>query len=125
MKLILAVGAGSLIGGVLRYLIVLWSGQKQTGDFPVGTLMVNLLGCLLIGIIYQLSEHWNFSPVWRIALTTGLLGGFTTFSAFSAETIHMLRGGYTGAAFMYLLMSVVGGLILTFAGIILTKWATS
>lgn len=125
MKIILAIGAGSMIGGVLRYLMVLWSGQKQSGDFPLGTLLVNLIGCLLIGIIYQLSEHWDLSTEWRLAITTGLLGGFTTFSAFSLETVTMLRDGYTGAALFYLLLSVGGGILATFAGFAITRWATS
>ncbi len=125
MKIILAIGAGSMLGGVLRYLMVLWCGQKHTSDFPVGTLLVNLLGCLLIGVMFHLSEHWNLSPEWRMAITTGLLGGFTTFSAFSMETMVMLRGGFTGAALLYLLMSVGGGLLATLAGFALTKWITA
>lgn len=125
MKLIVAIGAGSFIGGILRYGLVLWSGQKPTGDFPIGTLMVNLIGCLLIGIIYGFSNNWNISSEWRLALTTGLLGGFTTFSAFSVETVTMLKNGYMGAAMLYILISVVGGLLATFAGMLISKLITS
>lgn len=125
MKLIVAIGAGSFIGGILRYGLVVWTGQKPSGDFPIGTLMVNLIGCLLIGIIYGFSNNWNISPEWRLVITTGFLGGFTTFSAFSVETVTMLKNGYMGAAMLYIIISVLGGLLATFAGMLISKLITS
>lgn len=121
MKIIMAIGAGSFIGGVSRYVLSIMIQNKAFSTFPFGTLTVNLLGCFLIGLVYGLSEKGNISPDWRLFMATGVLGGFTTFSAFSNETIGMLREGQVLFAFSYVFASVVFGLALTFIGILMTK----
>src|ERR1039457_922731 len=109
----------------IAYRIDSWSQQdiqnKFLTTFPYGTLAVNLLGCFLIGIIFGLSERGNFSMVWRLFLVTGFLGGFTTFSFFSNETVGMLRDGQIWSAFTYISISVLVGLLATFTGISLIK----
>ncbi len=94
VKEILYIGAGGFIGSVLRYLIS--QLMKQTGDgFPWGTLVVNLLGCLLIGILGGLiSRNGNLSHNLALFLTVGLCGGFTTFSTFSKEALLLVRDGW-------------------------------
>lgn len=95
MKLsrILIVGFGSLIGGILRYVISTVSA-KYFGAFPAGTLIVNIVGGFLIGMIMEASTGiWPISADMRIFLTTGVMGGLTTFSAFSYETISFLSEG--------------------------------
>lgn len=95
MKLsrILIVGFGSLLGGILRYVISTVSA-KYFGTFPVGTLMVNIAGGFLIGMIMEASTGiWPISADMRIFLTTGVMGGLTTFSTFSYETISFLSEG--------------------------------
>lgn len=95
MKLsrILIVGIGSLFGGVLRYVISTVSA-KYCGSFPLGTLIVNVAGGFLIGMIMEASNSvWPVSADMRIFLTTGILGGLTTFSTFSYETITFLSEG--------------------------------
>jgi CrcB protein len=83
---------------------------------------VNIIGCFLIGAIYGLSERGNWNPEWRIFLATGIMGGFTTFSSFSNETVSMLRDAEYWAAFSYIAFSVVIGLAATFLGISLIKY---
>ena len=97
--------------------------QDRTGAaFPTGTLVVNLLGCLLIGGLNRLAlEHLWFPPEWRVALTIGFLGAFTTFSAFSYETLRMLEEGEWISASLYVGLSVVGGLIGVAAGMKLAE----
>ena len=116
MRLLLLVGTGSFIGGICRYLLSTLVQAKTPSGFPYGTLLVNLLGCFLIGVLFALFEKTEVSTETRLLLVTGVLGGFTTFSAFSGETYHLIRSGHFGIALTYVLISVVVGVSLTFAG---------
>lgn len=125
MKLlpIILVGSGGLIGSVLRYLIAIFYSKHFSASFiPYGTFAVNILGCLLIGIVYGLSERFHFlTPHWRLFLATGICGGFTTFSAFAYENISMLQqSNYTGFA-VYSIGSFVLCLLSVFAGLSIIK----
>ena len=121
MKLVLLIGAGGFIGSALRYLISLFIQNKVLSTFPFGTFAVNVLGCFLIGAVYALSERGNLSAEWRLFLATGILGGFTTFSSFSNETVSMIRDAQYGPALIYVGSSVILGLLATFFGIFLIK----
>lgn len=92
--------------------------QDHTGsEFPTGTLAVNLLGCLLLGGIAQYGlTHLTIPPEWRIGITVGFFGAFTTFSTFGWETIRLLDAGESLPAGMYVLASVAGGLLAIVAG---------
>lgn len=93
MNRLLAVAIGGMIGSALRYLIS-GTASKYFGSFPVGTLIVNIVGGLLIGFIMEAStSFWPISANMRIFLTTGVMGGLTTFSTFSYETISFLSEG--------------------------------
>lgn len=122
MKILLAIGLGSFIGGVARYLITLQVQNKFLSTFPFGTLVVNIAGCFLIGLVYGLSEKGNINVEWRLFLATGILGGFTTFSSFSNETVSMLRDAQYWQAFSYIAFSIIIGLAATFGGISLIKY---
>ena len=113
---ILAVGAGSFIGGVGRYLVSL--AMKGIGKgFPWATLTVNLLGCLLIGLLWGfLSRNASESTSWGLFLTVGLCGGFTTFSTFSKEALTMLQAGQIGGFATYVVVSVLAGIALAALG---------
>lgn len=115
------VGVGSFIGGVGRYLISLLIQNKFLSTFPYGTLAVNIIGCFLIGVVYALSDKGSVNMEWRLFFATGVLGGFTTFSSFSNDTISMMRDGQYWHAFAYVAFSVIIGLAATFIGISLTK----
>jgi fluoride exporter len=121
MKIILTVGLGSFIGGIGRYLISQFVQTKFTGAFPCGTFAVNVIGCFLIGIVFGISARGNFNPTWQLFLTTGILGGFTTFSAFSMETVNLIRAGQAGTAMVYVTLSLVLGIFTTFVGFSLAK----
>lgn len=92
--------------------------QEFTGtDFPSGTLLVNLVGCFLLGGIAEYAlTHLTIPPEWRIAITVGFFGAFTTFSSFSWETTRMLQEGQWTRASAYVLVSIVGGFFLVFLG---------
>ena len=116
MRLILLVGTGSFIGGVCRYLLSGLIQSKTSSGFPIGTLVVNLAGCLLIGMLYGVFEKTDVNTGWRLFMVTGILGGFTTFSAFSIETFHLLKSGHAGMGLLYIILSVAGGAGLSFFG---------
>lgn len=122
MKILLAIGLGSFLGGISRYLITLLIQNKFLSTFPYGTLAVNIIGCFLIGIVYGLNAKGNINVEWRLFLATGFLGGFTTFSSFSNETVSLLRDAQYWHAFSYVGISVLIGLAATFGGISLMKY---
>jgi fluoride exporter len=121
MKILMAIGTGSFIGGMLRYLIAEFVQTRYLTSFPIGTLTVNIIGCFIIGIVFGLADKGNLTQEWRLFLATGLLGGFTTFSAFSIETFGMLRDGQFWSASAYIFLSVILGLFVAFIGISIIK----
>lgn len=124
MKILFAIGLGSFIGGVSRYLISGLVQAKTAGTFPFGTFTVNITGCLLIGIVYGFADKGQMSTDWRLFLATGILGGFTTFSAFSYETFDLLRNGHITTALSYVAASIFMGILATFTGFLaVTKYA--
>lgn len=121
MKILLGIGVGSFVGGALRYLLSQAVQATALSTFPFGTLAVNLIGCFLIGVVFALTDRGFLTVEWRLFLATGLLGGFTTFSAFSNETVAMLREGQLVYAALYVGASVIFGLVSTFLGATLIK----
>ncbi|MFM2157311.1 MAG: hypothetical protein RL516_2060 [Bacteroidota bacterium] len=121
MQQFFIVGIGSFLGGGLRYLISVFFNQKINSDFPYATLSVNLLGCLLIGVFYGLFEKSLTNNDWKLFLTTGLCGGFTTFSAFSHEALQLFKQGNVMAMLIYILISIIIGIALTYAGYLMAK----
>ncbi len=121
IKTLLLIGSGGFAGSVLRYLATRWVQAGAAGGFPWGTLAVNLAGCFAIGLLFGAAERGGIGEGWRFFLMTGLLGGFTTFSAFSAETFAMLRSGELAFAGIYVAASVVAGLAATWLGVTLIK----
>ena len=117
---ILAVGAGGFIGAVLRYLIGKISISENT-VFPIKTFAINVIGCLAIGLITVLvAKNTNIDQRWILFLKVGLCGGFTTFSTFALETTDLLKGGHTGVAFLYAILSMVVGCAVIFGAELLT-----
>lgn len=112
MDKVLLVGLGGFLGSVLRYLASGWV-QDWTGrdDFPLGTLAVNVVGCLVIGLLSQLADaRGAFSPEYRAFVFVGILGGFTTFSSFGNETLSLWRDRQTWLALVNITAQLVLGL---------------
>ena len=122
---ILIVGLGGFIGAILRYLL---SGYAQhlsrVSFFPIGTIAVNVLGCLAIGFLSGLAQNLQvFSPHARLFLFIGILGSFTTFSTFGYETMALFRDGEVFLAFLNVSLQMVVCLGVTFIGFQLTSTA--
>ncbi|MDR2894295.1 MAG: fluoride efflux transporter CrcB [Alistipes sp.] len=132
VKEMLAVGLGGFVGSALRYAVGRWlnpGGRFDLGHllgsgFPWGTLMVNVVGCLLMGLLMGLAGRGNLagaiSPELRLLLTAGFCGGFTTFSAFMGENLSMVRAG----EFVPLAIYIAASLLLGFAAVALGWWLT-
>ncbi len=119
---VLAVAVGGAFGCALRYLTTLGAARLVGVGFPVGTLLVNVAGCLLAGLFFGLAEERvALSPVVRLLVMTGFLGGFTTFSAFSLETVNLLRDGSWAIAAASLIANNVVGIGAALAGIYLGR----
>ena len=115
---ILTVGFGGFIGAIFRYL---GGGMIQTlfksQNFPYGTLLVNLLGCFIIGFLGGYSDNMNmFSSKTRHFLFIGILGGFTTFSTFGYESVLLMRDHALGAAMINIGMHIFAGLFFVYVG---------
>jgi CrcB protein len=121
MRILLLIGAGGFIGSICRYLVQQYIQNKLVSTFPYGTLGVNVTGCFLIGLILAFTLKGFVSNDWRLFLVTGICGGYTTFSAFSMESIALFTSGEMLSGFTYIAASVLLGLLATFAGVSFTK----
>ena len=122
MKPLLIVALGGGLGSIGRYLLSGWVLHRAVNwQFPLGTFIVNILGCLFVGVLGGLVvKHDLLSPQARLFLFTGFAGGFTTFSAFGLETFHLLRKGELNIAAAYVVLSVLVGMLLLWAGYLMT-----
>jgi CrcB protein len=122
MQLML-VGAGGFVGSALRFVISGWAQRlAATGGFPYGTLAVNVLGCLLIGLLGGLAEYRQvLTPGQRLFLMVGILGGFTTFSTFGYETWTLAQDSEYLKAIANTLLQVVLGFAAVFVGVVVAR----
>jgi CrcB protein len=122
MRPLLFVGIGGGIGSILRYLVQIFIGRHVPIVFPLGTFLVNCSGCFLIGMFYSFSTKYiGFTPEWRLFLITGICGGYTTFSTFSYDGLVLLRQGSNLSFLIYMLGTLVLGLLATVAGAAIFK----
>ena len=126
MNMLLAVACGGAVGAISRHLISNQVMRWAYGGFPWGTLIVNIVGSFILGLLVAyLAQHWSANQEIRGFLVVGVLGSFTTFSAFSLDAVLMLERGSLGPAFGYICGSVllsIGGL---FAGLLLFRQVLS
>ncbi|HXH14890.1 MAG TPA: fluoride efflux transporter CrcB [Sphingomonas sp.] len=114
---LLYVMVGGAVGSGARYLTARAMTALLGQDYPFGTLAVNLIGGLLMGVLIGVLARNSASEGWRLLLAVGVLGGFTTFSSFSLDVVTLIERGSLGAAFGYILLSVIGSIAAVFAGL--------
>ena len=122
-KTLIIIGLGGFLGSISRYLSQQFLQRFFETNWPIGTLIVNLLGSFIIGVIYALAESQSWmNPQWRMFLAVGFCGGFTTFSSFALDGIILARGSALYSLFLYIGMSVILGLAATLLGIALVRY---
>jgi CrcB protein len=115
------VAAGAGLGGLMRYTLGTWIMNRYGGRFPLGTLLINIAGSFLIGVLMTLlTERIQPHPNWRLFLVVGVLGGFTTFSSFEYETFQAMRAGARPMGLVYVSGSVLAGYMAVWLGAVLT-----
>lgn len=118
MGQLFSIAIGGAIGALLRFGL---ATAVQRGIFPWGTLAVNLLGCFLIGLLYQLFEVLPLPENGRLFIFTGLLGALTTFSTYGLDSVKLLRNGATGLGLLNIVASNALGILFVFGGIWLAR----
>lgn len=122
MQKTILIGVAGLVGTLLRYSLSGLVARRYGETFPWGTIAVNLLGCFVTGAVFYLSEErFLVSPTVRTAILIGLLGGFTTFSSYGLQTFTLLRDGELGLAALNVTVSNALGLLMVWAGYVLSK----
>lgn len=118
MLKIIMVAVGGGIGATTRYLVSTWAAERFGTDFPYGTLIVNVVGCFIIGVFMTLAtERLIVTPYWRLLVTVGFVGGLTTFSSYSYETLKLLEDADIMMALYNLVGNVIMGFFATWLGI--------
>ncbi|MEO6903848.1 MAG: fluoride efflux transporter CrcB [Bacteroidia bacterium] len=122
IKSVIYVGLGGAIGSILRYLTYLLTAKFYSNAFPLATLIINILGCFIIGLLIGVFEH-SIQPNQhlRLLLLTGFCGGYTTFSAFTSENMMLLQTNNYLSALLYIAASIVVSLFAIWLGLSLTK----
>jgi fluoride exporter len=122
---VLLVAIGGAIGSVTRYLVGGWFANRFGPAFPYGTAVINVTGSFIIGLFLAFAqERVSLSPYWRLFFAVGFLGGYTTFSTFEYESVRLLQDGELLLGGVYLVGSVVAGIVATVSGIALGSWIT-
>ena len=122
MQNIIVIGLAGLAGTLARYWLSSVIDSRTGASFPFGTLVVNLIGCFIIGFLfYAFADEFVIHPAIRSAVFVGLLGGFTTFSSFGIQTFTLLENGQVLWAALNILLSNIGGLMLVWLGYILSR----
>jgi fluoride exporter len=123
IRTIILIGTGGAIGSICRYLTAVFITKHFSSLFPLATFTANIVGCLLIGILLGLFEKEQvMNNDLRFLLITGFCGGYTTFSAFSSENFALLNTGNYQTALLYMMLSLVTGIICVWAGIMIIKF---
>ena len=118
LRQLLLVALGGALGSAMRYLTAILLARHYTDSIPLATLMVNVLGCFLIGLLIGLCSETTYL---RLLFITGFCGGFTTFSTFTAESYVMFREGAYGLALLYIAGSVLIGLLALWVGLYVSR----
>jgi CrcB protein len=122
LRTILLVGTGGFIGSVMRYLVQVFVERDMSSTFPYGTLVANIVGSFIIGVVFALAGKGNLmSAEWRMFLAVGICGGFTTFSSFAYNNFTMLKENAFGPFFLNIFGSLFLGILAVYLGVLLVR----
>jgi fluoride exporter len=113
------VGMGGALGSILRFWLGSYIGERMGTRFPYGTLVINVSGSFLIGLVFAiLTKGAPWSPNWRYLIPIGFIGGYTTFSSFEFEAFRTIQDGQLGLGLLYVAVSVIAGFIAVWGGVV-------
>jgi len=123
MRTLLLIGVGGMLGSIARYLTGQLFSKYLSLNLPMGTLVVNIIGAFLVGLIIGIGERneW-FSEPWHFFLAIGFCGSFTTFSTFAYENYELMKEGHIGTMVFYISISLIAGILFTWGGYEMSKW---
>jgi CrcB protein len=117
-----AVGLAGSLGALARYLLGRFIAERAGAEFPFGTLLINVTGAFVIGLLFALTAHKLLTPAEQTVLATGFVGGYTTFSTMSWEGVQLVRGGSTHLGLLYFGATIVLGLLAVIVGLLIGGW---
>jgi len=117
-----AIGLAGSLGALSRYLLGRFIAERAGAEFPFGTLLINVTGAFIIGLLFALTARKLLSPAWQTVLATGFLGGYTTFSTMSWEGVQLARGGSSRLSLLYFGGNLLFGLLAAALGLALGGW---
>jgi fluoride exporter len=120
-SIIMLIGAGGFLGTIARFLMVQLVDARFSSQYPLGTLAVNITGCFIIGFVHGMNNDHLLEKNWRLFLTTGFCGGFTTFSAFALENVKFLEQKMIAPFLVYITASVVLSIVAAVLGALAGK----
>ena len=120
-RTIIIVGTGGFIGSVMRYLLQVFIENKLLSTFPLATMIANIIGSFIIGVVFALAEKSLMNSDWRIFMSVGICGGFTTFSAFAFNNFNMIKEHTWNQLFMNIGGTMILGILAVYLGIILVR----
>lgn len=124
LRAMLVIGLGGFLGANARYLLALWSADRFGTGFPYGTMIINVTGSFLIGLLVTLVDRLGLSDEYRLLFVVGFLGAYTTFSTFSFEALALVEAGRYLTAAGYIAGSVLLGLLAVTAGLIIARFVS-
>jgi CrcB protein len=116
------IGLAGSLGALARYLLGRFIAGRAGAEFPFGTLLINVTGAFVIGLLFALTARKLLSPAWQTVLATGFLGGYTTFSTMSWEGVQLARGGSSRLSLLYFGGNLLSGLLAAALGLALGRW---
>ncbi len=120
-RTIIIVGTGGFIGSVMRYLLQVFIENKLLSTFPLATMIANIIGSFIIGVVFALAEKSLMNSDWRIFMSVGICGGFTTFSAFAFNNFNMIKEHTWNQLFLNIGGTMILGILAVYLGIILVR----